>query len=51
MVSCNLDVEFDTRQASDITALAEETFGVRQSVSCRINLLGLLLDVVKKADQ
>jgi hypothetical protein len=51
VVACNLDVELDARESGNVAALAQEAFRVCQSVCRRINLFGLLLDVVKKADK
>lgn len=51
VVAGNLDVEFNTRQSGNVSPLTLKAFRVRQSVSCRIDLLGLLLDVIKKADE
>jgi hypothetical protein len=50
MVPSHLDVEFDTGQTDKIATLTLEGLRVRQSICCRIDLLGLLLDVIKKAD-
>jgi hypothetical protein len=51
MVASNLNVELDTGQSCHVAPLALEALRVRQSVSRRIDLLGLLLDVIKKADK
>jgi hypothetical protein len=50
MVPSYLDVEFDAGQTGNIAALAQEALCVRQSICSRIDLFGLLLDVIKKAD-
>jgi hypothetical protein len=50
MVPGNLDVELDAGQSGHIATLVVKALRVCQSVRCRIDLLGLLLDVIKKAD-
>jgi hypothetical protein len=51
MVPGDPDVKFHARQSGNFASLALETFRARQSVSRRIDLLSLLLDVIKKANQ
>jgi hypothetical protein len=50
MIPSHLKVEFDAGQTGDVAALALEALRIRQSICRRIDLLGLLLDVIKKAD-
>ena len=50
VVARHLDVEFDAGQTGDVVALALEALRDRHSICRRIDLLGLLLDVIKKAD-
>jgi hypothetical protein len=50
VITRNPDVKLDSGQSGHVAPLTLEALRVRQSVSCRIDLLGLLLDVVKKAD-